>query len=256
VIRVNCPACGRAFEFADFLGGLTVVCKHCSHPIPVPATRPNVPPPGDAIRAAPGALPPPPGPPLRQAPPADAVQPAAGVRPPPPPASVPALPEADPTGDRPSDSGPVPDWAIQHARTALRMDISAPDIQQRLIERGLTPATAAAAVKLVLEDLVRRQSEARQRAERRLRLHRILSGVVACACLVLAFEFNGILSVAWTVSYMVLPLGFIWSGGKVPIRFGRFELTPPVTVLMIRLVGWLALLALLFYRLSRFLTGV
>src|SRR5690349_8203809 len=38
VIRVNCSECGRPSEFADYLRGLTSVCKNCGHRIAVPAT--------------------------------------------------------------------------------------------------------------------------------------------------------------------------------------------------------------------------
>ncbi len=29
MLRVNCPACRREFESADFLGGLTAFCRNC-----------------------------------------------------------------------------------------------------------------------------------------------------------------------------------------------------------------------------------
>lgn len=41
MIRAKCPQCGHACEFADYLGGLTLVCRNCGHRIPVPAREPQ-----------------------------------------------------------------------------------------------------------------------------------------------------------------------------------------------------------------------
>ena len=49
MVRVNCPASGRDFEFPDFLRGLTAICKNCSQRIPVPASDQTICPAADPI---------------------------------------------------------------------------------------------------------------------------------------------------------------------------------------------------------------
>jgi hypothetical protein len=41
MIQVNCPACGKRFEYLDLYKGMTVLCRNCKQGIPVPA--PSVP---------------------------------------------------------------------------------------------------------------------------------------------------------------------------------------------------------------------
>ena len=36
----------------------------------------------------------------------------------------------------------TPDWASDYVRTSLDLDVRVPAIEQRLVERGLTPAEA------------------------------------------------------------------------------------------------------------------
>jgi hypothetical protein len=122
VIHVSCPECGREREFADVLGGLTVVCTNCGHRIPVPASRQQAPPAGNAITSAPKAmssqaltapLPPRPS--------EEGIQPARGETPPASPAVSLEIPEVRSIVNDPSSSSPLPDWAAEYASAALRV---------------------------------------------------------------------------------------------------------------------------------------
>jgi hypothetical protein len=123
----------------------------------------------------------------------------------------------------PFDSPPLPDWALEHARASLKLGQSVPEIEQRLVGRGLSPAAAAAVVEKVLEERVRERLEPLQRDEQRIRLHRILSAVVGCACLVFAYLFGGGWSAGKTATSILLPLAFVWFGDEMASYWSRFS---------------------------------
>lgn len=237
MIRLNCPTCGRECEFADFLGGLTAVCKSCGHGIPVPRPGQDVPPAASAIAAAPRATPRPP-------PTADAIQSASGVTPTP---AAPAAPREPPAArsivNDPSDSQPPPDWAVEQVRASLRLGLSVPEIEQRLVAQGLTAAAAAAVVSGVLEEGLRDRFEPIEEEDRSLRVHRALSGLIAGACLLLAYWFGGSMSAGKTLFFGILPpLGCIWFSGAMT---GDADSTRAA---FLRGCGWLLLLAILGFR--------
>jgi hypothetical protein len=222
VIQTKCPACGREFEFADFLAGVTAVCKNCGHRIPVPAPGSERPPGRAAIQTAPAVTSPPP-------------TPIASAR----------LPGAAPTGNRSLDSMP-PDWTIAQAR-ALPPDVGAAEGVRHLVAQGLSPEAATDLVEKILEERIRQQNESLAQAERRPRLHRALSGFVGAACVVLAYGFFGTWSACMTGVKLLLPLACIWFPEGMGGFAGRFSLSGPLTGLVIRWCGWL-LLALIALR--------
>lgn len=239
MIGVNCPGCGLGCEFADFLGGLTAVCKNCGHRIPVPASGPKVLPARDAIQSAPGAmLPQAPAAPPPPRPSEGAIQSAPRTTPSPAaPAAPEEVPEAHPSANGPSD--PPPDWAVEYVRASLRIGLSVPDIEQRLVARGLTPAVAAAVVTSVLEGQVGGRFESLEQGERRQLVYWVLSGVVACACLLLAYWFGGGLSVGKTALWVLMPLACIWFPDRLPLSANSTG---------VRLSAWLLLLVIGGYR--------
>jgi hypothetical protein len=111
-----------------------------------------------------------------------------------------------------------------------------PDIEQRLVARGLTPAAAAAAVTSVLENRVREQFEPLRHRERRQRLHRALAGAAGCACLLLGYWFGGGYSAGKTLLWLLLPLTCIWFPDAMAASAG------PGRVALLRWCGWLVLL--------------
>jgi hypothetical protein len=250
VIRVNCPSCGGEFAFANYLAGLSVICKKCSRPISVPASGSTTTKDGLASGShrpdsagsvqyqreerhpadRPGLV-------TETAPATAVASPAArGI----------VLPASNP-----NDAAPLPDWAFEHARASLNMDISAGDIEKQLIARGLAPMAASEVMVKALRDQSARQREVDQRATQRLRVQKILAGVVAGVCLALAYEYKGFVAIRWTAIMLVLPLTCIWLGDKARLvlrywfvhRFNRAYSTPDV---MVRIGGWLLLAALLF----------
>jgi hypothetical protein len=239
VIRVNCPACGRQWEYGDYLAGLTAVCKACGGRVPVPALRPQAPAAADAITATPGATP-------AQAPAApseEAIQPPPGVTPSPPPATAaPTAPEVRSVLFDTLGPPAPPDWATEHAAVALRVGQSVAEIEQRLVARGLTPAAAAAAVSSALEGGVRGRFEPLGSGERRQRVHRTLAAVVACVGVLLGYFFDGGYAAGKTLLGALLPLACVWFPGAMA------RSTDPVRVALLRGCGWLALLGVCGFR--------
>jgi hypothetical protein len=238
VIRVNCPGCGRECEFADYLRRLTAVCKNCGHRIPVPAAEQRVSATEEAVTSAPGAvLPQTQAAPTPLRPSDDAIQPMSGTTPPALSVSL-ERPETRPLVHGPSESLAFPDWAVESADAWLRVGRTVPEIEQRLVERGLPPAVAAAAVTRALERQLRRQHEPFGEGEVGERWHRILSAAAGCVCLLIAYWYGGGRSAGYTLIWIVWPLAGIW----FPEAITRSS--DPDRTAAARWVGWLVLLFL------------
>jgi hypothetical protein len=152
--------------------------------------------------------------------------------------------------NNPSNPPPLPDWAIEHARASLRIGMSVPEIQQRLVSRGLAPAAAEAVVLSVVEDRVRQQVEPQERALARRRLHRILSGIVGAACILLGYWFGGGLSAGKVVLSILFPLSCIWFGDEIGSRWSSTFSPGPTPGVLLRLGGWVVLLGICLHRLA------
>jgi DNA-directed RNA polymerase subunit RPC12/RpoP len=218
VILVTCPACGREFEFADYLGGLTAVCKNCGHRILVPVGGPKAPPAGDAIRAASGV-----------------------TTPPPTPVAPTQLPEAGPPVNAPFDSTPPPDWAIAQARTLPRTEAGVPGSVQQLVAQGLSPEAATDVVEKIVEERIRQQVESLAQAERRDRLHRMASGVAGGACVLLAYWFFGAWPACKTGLQVLLAVACIWFPQEMGAYASKYSFNRTSLGLVIRWCGWLLL---------------
>jgi hypothetical protein len=231
MIRVQCPSCGRESELSDFLKGLTVVCKTCGHGIRVPTSQNNAQPGGAASAPTPAVA----DPPVSNTPP-HLVNAESKPR-----RSVDRITPPETPVDTPPHQQQM-DSAVEYAKAALRMGLTVPEIEQRLVDRGMGPAVASATFTMILGERVHEESESLEREERRQRLHVVLSVATACVCLVLAFLYGGGLSAAKTLLRMLLPLACIWFPGVISRSADR------VAVPFIRGGAWFLLLAILGYR--------
>jgi hypothetical protein len=148
----------------------------------------------------------------------------------------------------PTDSPPLPDWAFQHARASLRIGLKVPEIEQRLVARGLAPEAATSVVTKALEDRIREENEPKERAGRRLRMHRILSAVLVGAYILVGYRAGGVGSALYTLRDFLLPLVCIWFADEMESATGPTGilspyLTFPTPAIFLRLGGWLVLLA-------------
>lgn len=237
MIRIDCPGCGRACEFADYLAGLTVICKNCSQRIPVPRLAQKSP---DDVAitavAAPVSMPAPILPaPLHD----DAIQ-----------ADCPAwspttvndpFPATEKQSRDHADNASCPDWAADYVRVCLQVGMSVPDIQLRLVTRGMSAATAAAVVDQVLESRGRERLQEHDAGEWGELLHRVLSAVLGIICLWLAYRFGSGLSAGRTLIGVLGPVACIWFPEAMGGRHGEVA---------VRWFGWLALVAILGYRVA------
>jgi hypothetical protein len=139
---------------------------------------------------------------------------------------------------RPDDSA-LPDWAVAQASAALKLGMSVPDIEQRLVTKGLSPSTATAVVTAVLEGRLRESPAAPGPSEGALTAHRTASAVVACICLVLAYAFGGGPSVGRTALWLMLPVACIWWAEVLT------DGSPPT---LVRWASWILLLLIGGYR--------
>jgi hypothetical protein len=219
---------------ADYLRGMTAVCKNCGGRILVPAAEQRVTATQEAVITA---LPPAPAASPSPQPDSDAIQPASETAPPAPSTSV-ELPETPPVLNGPSEATHFPDWAVESADAWLRVGRTVPEIEQRLVERGLPPEVAGAAVTRALEWQLRREREPLGEGEVGERWHRILSVLAAGVCLLLAYWFGGGRSAGYTLLWIVWPLAAIW----FPEAISRSS--DPDRTSAARWLGWLLLLFL------------
>jgi hypothetical protein len=141
-----------------------------------------------------------------------------------------ASPPADPT---------LPDWAIAHASAAPKIGQTVPQIEQQLVSKGLSAATATAVVNAVLEGRLQAGSAPPGPTDGALMAHRVASVVAVCLCLGLAYAFGGGLSVGRTILWLLLPVGCIWWAEMQP------DNAPPS---LIRWVAWLVVVLIAGYR--------
>jgi hypothetical protein len=244
VIRVQCPSCGHAFEFADYLAGLTAICKNCMQRIPVPASSKSLESGKDAIQPVqffstqakspetPAFAP-------------DAIRPTPAVTlPEQMPPLTDRLPEA--RSIQKTSTAPPPEWALERVKAMLALAVPIPVIVERLVAKGLSAEDASTAVDLLLEDRVRRTMAPIRRNERFEAAHRWLSLGVAAATLLFAFWYFHVWYVCWTAFRLAIPLGCIWFPEVLGFLITFIPMVPrdAVQVFFIRLAAWLVLLAI------------
>jgi hypothetical protein len=116
----------------------------------------------------------------------------------------------------PADPPPGPEWAAPYVRALLGVGVSVPDIERRLVTKGVAPAAATAVVQRVLQERVREVVQAEKNRSRRVLIHVILSGVVACLSLILGSWYGEAPSLMYVLGGLMLPLGCIWKAAAMP----------------------------------------
>ena len=242
MICASCPVCWRRWEFADETGGQSEICKNCGHQIPIPIAGQQRPLSADTIAADFTAQ-------LQQEPTVATCSPSSEsenqhtLRITPvllPPSVSTEFPEPRSLFNGHSDSQPFPEWAIDKANASWLIGLSVPEIEKRLVDRGLAPEVAAAVVTAALEAKVREKVERVRMEERSEFLHRILSVLAVGACLVMTY-FTGAnwMRTSWV---LLVALASIWFP-EVMSRSSASEWT-----WYTRWIGWLAVLLMFCYR--------
>jgi hypothetical protein len=139
---------------------------------------------------------------------------------------------------KPNDPPPVIDWAIEHARASLRVDLNVPEIERRLVARGLDPMIAEAAVTHALADRVRENTDVFDSLISRS-TQRIAAITIGCGCVLLAFCAGGIMSAARILLLVVPIVVFVWFAQRIGARRGH----------LVRWLGWLIMLLYFLYQL-------
>jgi hypothetical protein len=152
------------------------------------------------------------------------------------------LPDPRSLVNGPSDSQPFPEWAIDKANASWLIGLSVPEIEKRLVDRGLAPEVAAAVVTAALEAKVREKAERVRRQVRSEFLHRVLSVFAGVACLVCIYLFRGGWSQTGASLVVLVALASIW----FPEVMGRSS--APEWAWGTRWIGWRVRLLMLGYR--------
>jgi hypothetical protein len=103
-----------------------------------------------------------------------------------------------------------PSWAIERARAALNVGMKAPEVEQHLIAKGLSPSAANEVVMSILEGRVGAVFAPLESAERLRPAHLVVSVLVAGVCLALVYWFGGGGPTAWTLVCILPGLAGIW----------------------------------------------
>jgi hypothetical protein len=216
VIRVTCEVCGHACEFDDYLAGMTMVCKECTHMIPLPSSKPKPPPTAPAI------------------PPVAKFTPPAPSTPPTPPAVVPRVP-------KPAELAPNPDRAVEQTRALLRTGVGVPECIQRLVAQGLPPDAATAAVDRALEERMRVEPDPLTASDRHRFIHRVLSAVLAGIFVLLSLWNGGVNSLCF-VLILLIAVASVWFPNEMGSFTGRLAPTQSSPGILVRWCGWFVLI--------------
>ena len=140
------------------------------------------------------------------------------------------------------DSADLPDWAVEHARTALKIGMAVPEVEERLVAKGLSPTDANAIVTSVLKERLREDGPPLQEDEPWQPVPLVLSVAAGGTCLFLAYWFGGGLSAAKTLLGVMPALACIW----FPELTNRSA--NPERAAATRAFGWLILFLVAAYR--------
>ena len=69
------------------------------------------------------------------------------------------------------DDSMLPAWAVAKAHASLKIGLSVPEIEQRLVAQGLSPLTAAAVVNSILESRLRETLAPREQSDSQTQRH-------------------------------------------------------------------------------------
>jgi uncharacterized membrane protein YedE/YeeE len=141
---------------------------------------------------------------------------------------------------KPTDPPPVVDWAIEHARASLRVGVSVPEIESRLVAGGLDPMIAEAAVTHALSDRIREKTAPYESVVSQ-NTQRIAAIAIGCGWVLFAFCTGGATSAARILLFVVPIMVFVWFAQRIGARRGN-------------LVRWLVWLGVLLYFLYKLIT--
>jgi hypothetical protein len=103
-----------------------------------------------------------------------------------------------------------PSWAVERARAALNVGMKAPEVEQHLIAKGLSPAEANDVVMSILEGRVRTVFAPLASEERSRPAQLVVSVLLAGVCLALVYWLGGGGPTAWTLVCILPGLAGIW----------------------------------------------
>jgi hypothetical protein len=147
----------------------------------------------------------------------------------------------------PTDT-PLPDWALAQADAALKVGQTMPEIERRLVAKGLAAETAAAVVTAALEGPVRQKKASLAKAKRANWIHRILSALVGGVCILIMYGLFGPYLHASpslrrrTVGGVMTLVAFIWFIDGSGAWYGKeFSSTKDPPAVFIRWCVWVLL---------------
>jgi hypothetical protein len=139
---------------------------------------------------------------------------------------------------QPNELPPVIDWAIEHARASLRVGVSVPEIERRLVARGLDPVIAEAAVTHALSDRIREKTAPYEPLSSQ-NAQRIAAIAIGCGWVLFSFCNGGVRSAARTILLVAPIVVFVWFAQRIGARRGN----------LVRWLVWLFMLLYFLYRL-------
>jgi hypothetical protein len=122
------------------------------------------------------------------------------------------------------------------------LGLSAQEIEQRLVARGVAAADAAAAVASALAERARGPLEIPEESDPGQWAHRLLSALAVAVCVALAYWYGGQFSAGKTLIWTAGPLGCIWFSDALSGSAG------PGRSALLRWCGWFLLLLIGGYR--------
>ena len=142
---------------------------------------------------------------------------------------------------KPAAAPPMLEWAMEHVRASLKTGVSVPEIERRLVAKGVTPEVAEAVITRILGERVR-AGQPDTPGQRRWRiLHRIASSVVACSTIILVSRFGSSYLAFRTIPGVVFPVFFIWFGDTIGPVWARIGGGGPLPGFAVRWLGWIIL---------------
>jgi hypothetical protein len=130
----------------------------------------------------------------------------------------------------------------------LKAGSSIPETEKRLVHRGLSPEEASALVDGVLDEAFRKQSEERLRANRRKWVHRVLSALLACAVIVIAYRLPGRMA-SQISSGVLVSLACVWFSEEL-WSYTDAQVRARTPSNLLRVGGWLVLLGIGIFTLT------
>jgi hypothetical protein len=152
---------------------------------------------------------------------------------------------------KPIDAPPTSDWPLERARTFLKMGLSVPETERRLMDLGLSQMAAEGVTNQVLEEKVGTQTQTSEPPSKWLFWHRLLSSVLGAGCILMGYAAGGPMRLVEVFLWIGIPIVGIWCADQQWYRWSRLRgsKSPPW---VIRLVGWFILILYALFRVEVF----